>query len=93
VTTIHVGHLYPDYLNIYADRGNIAVLARRAALRGHQLEVQNYAVIGDLLYDLTPGHRRKVALAELDLTATATQNDDRGVVFQLPHPQDSGRPN
>ena len=51
---------------------------------GHQLEVQNYAVIGDLLYDLTPGHRRKVALAELDLTATATQNDDRGVVFQLP---------
>jgi hypothetical protein len=60
---------------------------------GHQLEVQNYAVIGDLLYDLTPGHRRKVALAELDLTATATQNDDRGVVFQLPHPQDSGRPN
>ena len=51
---------------------------------GHQLEVQNYAVIGDLLYDLTPGHRRKVALAELDLTATATQNDDRGVVFELP---------
>ena len=32
---------------------------------GHQLEVQNYAVIGDLLYDLTPGHRRKVALAKL----------------------------
>jgi CobQ-like glutamine amidotransferase family enzyme len=26
-----VGHLYPDYLNIYADRGNIAVLSRRAA--------------------------------------------------------------
>ena len=22
---IRVGHLYPDYLNIYADRGNIAV--------------------------------------------------------------------
>ena len=31
---IRVGHLYPDYLNIYADRGNIAVFARRAALRG-----------------------------------------------------------
>ena len=27
---IRVGHLYPDYLNIYADRGNIAVLAERA---------------------------------------------------------------
>jgi lipid II isoglutaminyl synthase (glutamine-hydrolysing) len=39
VSTIRVGHLYPGYLNIYADRGNIAVLARRAAWRGHELEV------------------------------------------------------
>jgi hypothetical protein len=37
---IVVGHLFPDYLNIYADRGNIAVLARRAAWRGHELEIQ-----------------------------------------------------
>jgi hypothetical protein len=40
VTRIVVGHLFPDYLNIYADRGNIAVLTRRAAWRGHELEVQ-----------------------------------------------------
>ena len=39
MTTIRVGHLYPDYLNIYADRGNIAVFARRASWRGHELEV------------------------------------------------------
>jgi len=39
MTTIRLGHLYPAYLNIYADRGNIAVLVRRAALRGHRLEV------------------------------------------------------
>jgi CobQ-like glutamine amidotransferase family enzyme len=39
VSVIRVGHLYPDYLNIYADRGNIAVFARRAAWRGHALEV------------------------------------------------------
>jgi lipid II isoglutaminyl synthase (glutamine-hydrolysing) len=39
MTGIRVGHLYPDYLNIYADRGNIAVLARRAAWRGHELDV------------------------------------------------------
>src|SRR6185503_7607562 len=39
IVRITVAHLYPDYLNIYADRGNIAVLARRAALRGHSLEV------------------------------------------------------
>jgi CobQ-like glutamine amidotransferase family enzyme len=37
---IVVGHLFPDYLNIYADRGNIAVLARRAAWRGHELDVR-----------------------------------------------------
>jgi CobQ-like glutamine amidotransferase family enzyme len=36
---IRVGHLYPDYLNIYADRGNIAVLAARASWRGHELDV------------------------------------------------------
>jgi len=35
-----VGHLFPDYLNIYADRGNIAVLSARAAWRGHELEVR-----------------------------------------------------
>ena len=27
---------------------------------GHQLEVQNYAVIGDTLYDLTPGRHHKI---------------------------------
>jgi CobQ-like glutamine amidotransferase family enzyme len=36
---IVVGHLFPDYLNIYADRGNMAVLARRAAWRGHEIVV------------------------------------------------------
>ena len=39
MTTIRIGHLYPEYLNIYADRGNIAVLERRAAWRGHMLDV------------------------------------------------------
>ena len=51
---------------------------------GHQLEVANYAIVGSTLYDLTGGHRQKIALADLDLTATAKQNDDRGIDFQLP---------
>ena len=51
---------------------------------GHQTEVQNYAVIGSTLYDLTPGRYRKIALAELDLTATTKQNDDRGIDFKVP---------
>jgi CobQ-like glutamine amidotransferase family enzyme len=40
LSRIVVGHLFPDYLNIYADRGNMAVLAGRAAWRGHELEVR-----------------------------------------------------
>ncbi len=51
---------------------------------GHQLEIENYAIVSQTLYDLTPGHPRKIALADLDLSATEKQNDDRGVVFQLP---------
>ena len=51
---------------------------------GHQLEVQNYAVIGDTLYDLTPGRHHKIPLADLDLASTAKQNDDRGIDFSLP---------
>lgn len=51
---------------------------------GHQVEVRNYAVIGSTLYDLGPGHRRKIPLSELDLASTAKQNDERGIDFQVP---------
>ncbi|HLK34289.1 MAG TPA: hypothetical protein VKT29_14440 [Terriglobales bacterium] len=51
---------------------------------GHQLEVENYAIVGDMLYDFTPGHPRKVPLSQLDLDATVKANDDRGVDFVLP---------
>lgn len=51
---------------------------------GHQLEVQNYAIVGSTLYDLTPGRNHKIAVADLDLAATAKQNDDRGIDFELP---------
>jgi hypothetical protein len=51
---------------------------------GHQLEVANYAIVSQTLYDLTPGRPRKIALSDLDLPATEKQNDDHGIVFQLP---------
>lgn len=51
---------------------------------GRKLEVGNYAIVGATLFDLTPGHPRKVALSDLDLDATRQQNDERGVIFQLP---------
>jgi CobQ-like glutamine amidotransferase family enzyme len=72
---IVVGHLYPDYLNIYADRGNIAVLARRAAWRGHELEVRTVSVgqpvepgEHDLLY-VGGGQDREQELVAEDLVA------------------------
>jgi CobQ-like glutamine amidotransferase family enzyme len=70
---IRVAHLYPEYLNIYADRGNIAVLARRAALRGHELEVHAVGIGDeltagrhDLLY-IGGGQDREQALIAPDL--------------------------
>jgi CobQ-like glutamine amidotransferase family enzyme len=74
---VRVGHLYPEYLNIYADRGNIAVLDRRAALRGHELEVTPIGLgdaleVGahDLLY-VGGGQDREQALVAPDLEAKA----------------------
>jgi len=51
---------------------------------GHQLQVGNYAIVSQILYDLTAGHPRKIALADLDLEATEKQNEEHGVIFQLP---------
>jgi hypothetical protein len=51
---------------------------------GHKLEVGNYAIVGATLFDLMPGHSRKIPISDLDLEATRQQNDDRGVIFQLP---------
>jgi lipid II isoglutaminyl synthase (glutamine-hydrolysing) len=74
---IRVGHLYPDYLNIYADRGNIAVLARRAEWRGHRLEVDAVGM-GELLrpgdHDLLyvgGGQDREQLLVAADVAAKA----------------------
>ena len=72
---VRVGHLYPEYLNIYADRGNIAVLERRARLRGHELDVSAVSVgaalepgAHDLLY-IGGGQDREQALVAPDLAA------------------------
>jgi hypothetical protein len=51
---------------------------------GHQLELENYAIVGSTLYDLTDGRRHKISLSDLDLGATTKQNDDRGIDFQVP---------
>jgi lipid II isoglutaminyl synthase (glutamine-hydrolysing) len=72
---IVVGHLYPDYLNIYADRGNIAVLERRAAWRDIGFDYRTIGV-GDKvrpgdhdLYYVGGGQDREQALIAPDLAA------------------------
>ncbi len=71
---IDVVHLYPEYLNIYADRGNIAVLERRAGWREIELV---YRPVGlgeplprsaDLVY-IGGGQDREQALVAADLAA------------------------
>ncbi|HKI92593.1 MAG TPA: hypothetical protein VJ986_09850 [Gaiellaceae bacterium] len=77
MTAIRVGHLYPDYLNIYADRGNIAVLARRAALRGHELDVTPLGLDDEIvpgahdLYYVGGGQDREQLLVAENLAAKA----------------------
>lgn len=39
---IKIGHLYPDLLNLYGDRGNIACLRQRLVWRGIDAEVTEY---------------------------------------------------
>jgi hypothetical protein len=51
---------------------------------GRRLQVGNYAIVGATMFDLTPGHPRKIALADVDLEATQKENEDHGVSFQLP---------
>jgi CobQ-like glutamine amidotransferase family enzyme len=70
---LRVGHLYPEYLNIYADRGNIAVFERRAAARGHELRIDPIVVgtalepgAHDLLY-VGGGQDREQAMVAEDL--------------------------
>jgi CobQ-like glutamine amidotransferase family enzyme len=86
---IRVGHLYPEYLNIYADRGNIAVLAGRAAARGHELEVVGIGLrepipAGIDLFYVGGGQDREQELVAPDLASRADELRDaaeRGAAF------------
>lgn len=55
---------------------------------GHMIEIGNYAIIGDTLYNLTSNFEsHKIQLADLDLDKTTKINEDRGYEFRLPKPQ------
>lgn len=73
---VRLCHLYPDHLNIYADRGNIAVCRHRLEWRGHSLEVVEVG-LGDPipadchLYYLGGGQDRDQMLVAEDLAQKA----------------------
>ena len=82
---IRVGHLYPDYLNIYADRGNIAVLARaRRTTRPCSFEVTAIGVgegvhAGEIdLYYVGGGQDREQSLIAPDIEAQGPGTPGRG---------------
>jgi hypothetical protein len=51
---------------------------------GRKLEVQNYAIVGDTVFELAGSLSHKIPLADLDLETTRKVNDERGVEFQVP---------
>lgn len=50
----------------------------------HKEEVQNYAIVGQTLWNFSPQRTEKIPLSSLDVAATTKANEDRGVDFQLP---------
>jgi CobQ-like glutamine amidotransferase family enzyme len=75
VTVLRVCHLYPEHLNIYADRGNMAVLGMRCEARGIGFELAGCGPGEPLpdadLYYLGGGQDRDQALVADDLAGRA----------------------
>jgi lipid II isoglutaminyl synthase (glutamine-hydrolysing) len=69
---LRVGHLYPEHLNIYADRGNMMVLRRRCEARGVGFDLIGCGLGDPLpeadLYYLGGGQDRDQALVAADLS-------------------------
>ncbi len=88
---LRVGALYPDLLNIYADRGNLLLLERRCAWRGIGFELRGIGLgealdpdAHDMLY-IGGGQDRDQALCARDMVDTKREAlhaaADRGAVI------------
>jgi hypothetical protein len=51
---------------------------------GHQIETRNFAIMGQMLFDLSSKTVKKIQLADIDSVATLKANDDRGISVKLP---------
>jgi hypothetical protein len=49
-----------------------------------KLEIGNYAIVGQTLWNFAPQRAEKIPLSDLDLPATTKANDDRGLTFRVP---------
>ena len=50
---IKITHLYPDLLNLYGDKGNIATLEKRLSLRGIEASVKEYEINDEIDFENT----------------------------------------
>jgi hypothetical protein len=50
----------------------------------HTEQVQNYAIIGKMIWVFKQTRKTKIPLADLDIPATTKLNEDRGVDFRVP---------
>lgn len=53
---------------------------------GRRVEVQSYAIVGDTLLVLGPQQSANIQLSQLDISASITANENRGVQFLVPIP-------
>jgi hypothetical protein len=51
---------------------------------GHRQEIQNYAIVGQTLWIFDEHTSSRIPVSDLDVTATQTENRQRGVRFSLP---------
>jgi hypothetical protein len=50
----------------------------------HKEEIQNYAIVGQTLWNFSAQRTKKIPISDLDVPATTKANDERGVTFRLP---------
>lgn len=46
-----IGHLYPELLNLYGDRGNVQCLVKRCQWRGIETEVKTFEIEDEIKFD------------------------------------------
>lgn len=64
-----------------ADKGPATVFIFKD---GHKIETQNYAIVGETLFDFSNNAMRRIKLADIDVDATRKANDDLGITVKLP---------